>query len=122
MKKLFLGVALVAALALPVVATSATLANGHEQNCKGDGELWHFVNNQTGGATSGFLKVEFKDENGSSFYETSSDPKVLKSVLQWDIYTDGDATLVNAWSGTQLGLSDIPGRLVLSDFCKKGDA
>lgn len=108
--KLVVIAAAVAALAVPMGGVAASLANGNDQTC-GAGAVgsFHFVNNQTGGATGGTLTVTFKVGN-SLMTVTNNTPKVLKNVLQWDVQAPGGAVLVDADSGS------VPGRLVLSDF------
>ena len=94
-------------IALIVIATAgaayaAVLSNGSGQSC-GDFEgTWHFVNVQTGGAAAGTLTADF----------TSGTFVVGPSAVN----ANNQHFHVIA-SGTLLGAStDLPGRLVLSDF------
>ncbi|HET7450142.1 MAG TPA: hypothetical protein VFJ78_06055 [Gaiellaceae bacterium] len=102
--------AVIAALAVPMAGVAASLANGNDQTC-GAGAVgsFHFVNNQTEGATGGTLTATFQVGN-SVITVTNSNPKVLKSVLQWTVQAPAGAVLVDADSG------NVPGKLVLSDF------
>lgn len=106
-----LAAALSAGMAAPAVA--ATLSNAEGQSCDGTG-TWHFVNNQTGGATSGTLTATF-EVDGSTITVTDSTPRVLRNVLHFEVTTEGDATLISASTGS------VPGRLVLSDFTCEED-
>jgi hypothetical protein len=125
MRKLLALAGFLAALAIPAVGISADLHSAHiGSECKSeDLRVWHFVNNQTDGATGGTLTARFDltgdgDSNDPGEIITNSNPThVNKNVLQWDIFLSGDVTLLGATS-TSGGVS-IPGRLVLSDFCKK---
>lgn len=85
-------------------AMAATLANGNGQTCNGSG-VWHFVNNQTTGIqTPGTLNATFSSTDTCSVVSS----KVLGSVQHF--YCVGD-------SGTlQTASTNLPGRLVLSDF------
>jgi hypothetical protein len=89
-------------------AFAADLSNGSSQTCNGLG-TWHFVNNQTGGAT-GPLTANFTC--GSFTVDPSS---VLKTTNHYIVVTNGACTLVDATTGS------VPGKLVLSDFtCTPG--
>lgn len=103
MKKQFVTMALMAALALSGgTALAAVLNNGSGQSC-GDFEgTWHFVNNQTGGAGAGTLTASF-----SSGDITVGPSKVNASNQHFFVVASG--TLLTA-------STDLPGRLVLSDF------
>lgn len=103
---------LVAAAALALVgvsspAVAAELSNGHGQTCEGVG-VWHFVNNQTGGATQGTLTASFSD--GTSWQVSAS--KVTNSTMHF--YVESAGTLLSASTGS------LPGRLVLSDYTCEG--
>lgn len=83
------------------VAVAAELSNGSGQSCDGAG-VWHFVNNQTGGAAPGTLTATI----GGVAYVVG--PSAVNQNTQHFI--------VNA-SGTLEGAStNLPGRLVLSDL------
>lgn len=103
---------LVVALAIPSVAIAATLSNGNGQTCSGVG-IWHFVNNQTGGAAPGTLTAFFS----GGVTATTGPEKVLANAQHFYVQTNAGATLLNAET-------DLPGRLQLSDFncdaAKKG--
>ena len=125
MRKFFFALGAIVALAIPTVGIAADLHSPHiGSECKSaDLRVWHFVNNQTGGATGGTLTAMFDlngddDSNDPGEIITNSNPThVNNNVLQWDIFLSGDVTLLGA-SSTSGGVS-IPGKLVLSDFCKK---
>ena len=101
-----LGLALViAALALTPLAISADLTNGNSQSCDGIG-VWHFVNNQTGGAEAkGTITVTFS----GGLVITEEADGVNKNTQHFHVETDGDVSLVDAET-------NLPGRLQLSDF------
>lgn len=85
-------------------AVAAQLANGSGQSCGDAIGVWHFVNNQTGGATTGTLKATFSDGSVWTVGPTS----VNKNTMHFHVESAG--TLVSATTGS------LPGRLVLSDF------
>ena len=60
MKKTLMTGALAAAFSVGMVlpAAAAELSNGASQSCDGLA-LWHFINNQTGGAAAGTLSATF---------------------------------------------------------------
>ena len=103
MKKQTWILAVVTALALSGgVALAATLSNGSGQSC-GDFEgTWHFVNNQTGGAPAGTLEATF-----SGGVISAGPSKVTASTQHFIVIASG--TLIDA-------ITDLPGKLVLSDF------
>ena len=112
MRRLISFVVVVVALAIPTVAQPAELSNGASQNCDGIA-VWHFVNNQTGGAGAGFLEADFTID-GVAVTLTASPSSVLKSTQHFFIETEGDAVLVDA-------STNLPGRLQLSDLsCDDG--
>ena len=84
------------------------LHNGHGTRCDGEGD-WHFVNNQTDGASSpGTIYVTFSCGTASDLAD-----KVNKNVQHFNIETSGDCVLEGAYT-------NLPGRLVLSDYsCDK---
>ena len=89
-------------IATPVVA--ADLSSGHGSSCpEGSVGTYHFVNNQTGGAGPGTLTAEFSD--GTVWVVGPT--KVNQSNQQFVVESEG--ALVDA-------STDLPGRLVLSDF------
>ena len=84
-------------------AVAAQLENGSGQSCGDAIGVWHFVNNQTGGATTGTLTATFSD--GSVWVVGPS--AVNKNTVHFIVESAG--TLVSA-------STNLPGRLVLSDF------
>jgi hypothetical protein len=123
MRKFLLAAGVVAALAIPAAGIAAELQSSHlGSSCKSSGLInWHFVNNQTGGATSGTLVAYFDtsgaDQNGpgvpGDITLTDSVPEKHGPTLHFNVLTSGSVTLVGANTGS------VPGKLVLSDFCKK---
>jgi hypothetical protein len=106
MKRMMIAAALAAAVS-GGAAYAATLSNANGQTCAFGG-TWHFVNNQTGGATTGTLTANFS--GGVQIVDSTPD-KVNASTVHWNIVARG--TLLS-------GSSTLPGRLVLSDFtCDK---
>jgi hypothetical protein len=97
----------VAVGAVCVTAWAANLANLSGQSCGDDDGVWHFVNNQTGGAGAGVLTATFS----SGVTCTTGPSKVLSSVQHF--YCGSSGALTGA-------STNLPGRLVLSDFtCTK---
>jgi hypothetical protein len=103
---------LLAALAIPATAVAANLHDAHKNSkCDVSGAIgWHFVNNQTDGATGGTLTAEFST---GTIVDNTPD-KILNKVLHWTVYTPAGAVLIDANTGS------VPGKLVLSDCFKKG--
>ena len=101
-KSLVLGAA-VALVTISSPAVAATLSNGSGQSCGDAIGVWHFVNNQTGGAAAGTLTASFSD--GTSW--TVGPTAVNKSAQHF--YVESAGTLLTA-------STNLPGRLVLSDF------
>lgn len=106
--------ALVSALALMMAMTipagAADLHEPHKGSSCGPGEIgvWHFVNNQTGGAPQGTITAIF---DGNVVVMKSAD-KVNKNNQHFTITgAEGSpyTSLVNA-------STNLPGKLVLSDF------
>ena len=112
MRKLIGLAILVVALAIPTAAWAATLSNANGQTCEGPG-TWHFVNNQTGGASAGQLVATFSIA-GTNETVTVGASKVLNSTQHFNVSTLEGATLVTA-------STNLPGRLVLSDFTCEDD-
>ena len=102
MRKFFVLAGLIAALAIPVVASAAVLSNGSGQTCGGALGTWHFVNNQTGGAAAGILTATF-----SSGIVVTGPSQVNANTQHFIVEATG--TLITA-------STNLPGRLVLSDF------
>lgn len=108
MRKYLLGFALLAALAIPAVSIAADLHNGFGSSCAPDIGVFHFVNNQTGGAAAGTITATF--DNGDVVVTGPS--KVNASTQHFIVESDG--ALVDA-------STNLPGRLVLSDLtCEDG--
>lgn len=108
MRKYLLGFVLLAALAIPAASVAADLSNGSGQSCAPDIGVFHFVNNQTGGAAAGTITVTF--DNGDVI--TTGPSAVNQNVQHFIVESDG--ALVTA-------VTNLPGRLVLSDFsCEDG--
>jgi hypothetical protein len=103
MRKMMAAAAAIA-LVLGVCGTAlaADLANLSGQSCGDLTGTWHFVNNQTGGAGAGSLTATFS--GGTCTVDAS---KVLHSVQHF--YCTAPGTLEGA-------STNLPGRLVLSDF------
>jgi hypothetical protein len=92
------------------LAVAADLANLSGQSCGDDDGVWHFINNQTGGAQlAGTINALF-----TSGLCTVDASKVNNNTQHF---------FCAGYSGTLLGAStNLPGRLVLSDFtCTKKD-
>lgn len=95
--------ATVALVAISSPAVAATLENGNGQSCGDAIGVWHFVNNQTGGAAAGTLNATFSDGSVWNVAPTA----VNKNTQHFHVESTG--TLVSA-------TTTLPGRLVLSDF------
>lgn len=106
MKRKYLATVGVVAMAVSGGALGAILANGSGQSCGDFIGTWHFINNQTGGAAAGVLTADF-----SSGQCVTGPSKVLANVQHFICTAAG--SLISA-------STNLPGRLVLSDFtCKK---
>lgn len=93
--------------AVCVAAWGASISNISGQSCGGDTGIWHFVNNQTGGAGAGSLQATWS--SGDSC--TVSASKVNANTQHF--YCSASGALQSA-------VTNLPGRLVLSDFtCEK---
>lgn len=102
-KKLLVTAATVALVGVSSPAIAAELSNAQGQSCGDAVGVWHFVNNQTGGAAAGTLTATFSD--GTVWIVGPS--KVNNSMQHFRVESAG--TLLDA-------STDLPGRLVLSDF------
>jgi hypothetical protein len=107
-KSLLVATAAIAFVGVSTPAVAAELSNAHGQTCEHVG-VWHFVNNQTGGAAPGMLSATFSD--GTVWAVTPS--KVTKSTQHFHVESSG--TLLSASTGS------LPGRLVLSDYTCEDD-
>lgn len=101
-KKFWVAATVVALVGMSPAAVAADLSNANGQTCVGVG-VWHFVNNQTGGAGAGLLTATFSD--GTVWNVAPS--KVNQSNQHF--YVESSGTLISA-------STTLPGRLVLSDF------
>lgn len=101
--KVLVAVATAALVGISSPAIAAELSNLNGQTCGDGAGVWHFVNNQTGGATTGTLTATFSD--GSVWVVGPS--AVNKNTVHFIVESAG--TLVGA-------STNLPGRLVLSDF------
>ena len=105
-KKIWAAAAALALTGVSSPAVAAELSNANGQHCDGVG-VWHFVNNQTGGAASGSLTATFTD--GTVWNVAPS--KNTGSTQHF--YVESSGTLLSASTGS------LPGKLVLSDYsCK----
>ena len=84
-------------------AIAAELSNANGQSCGDAMGVWHFVNNQTGGAAPGTLNATFSD---GTVWNVA--PSAVNQNVQ-HFYVSSTGTLVSA-------TTTLPGRLVLSDF------
>ena len=85
-------------------ALAVDIANLNGQTCSGGSTAtWHFVNNQTGGAPAGTLTATWSSGDTC----TVSASKVNNSTQHF--YCTASGTLQSA-------STNLPGRLVLSDF------
>jgi len=107
-KSLLVAAAAIAFVGVSTPAVAAELSNAHGQTCEHVG-VWHFVNNQTGGAAPGSLSATFSD--GTVWAVAPS--KVTNSTQHF--YVESSGTLLSASTGA------LPGRLVLSDFTCEDD-
>jgi hypothetical protein len=109
MRKYFGLAVLVVALAVPAVALAATLQPSQIGSGCATGQVgtYHFVNNQTEGATAGLLSVTFDGVTTSGIQPYM----VLRSVQHFSVSSRGTLEAAS---------TNLPGNLVLSDFsCKK---
>lgn len=84
-------------------AAAATISNLSGQSCGASTGTWHFVNNQTGGAGPGILAAEWS--SGSSCIVG---PSAVNQNVQHFFCTASGAL--------ESAVTNLPGRLVLSDF------
>ena len=97
------GAAMALAGAIATVAWAANINNLSGQSCGASVGEWHFVNTQTGGAAGGSLTATW--DSGDSC--TVSAAKVNRNNQHF--YCDASGELTTA-------MTNLPGRLVLSDF------
>lgn len=103
-RKLWVTGATMALVGISSPAVAAELSNGSGQSCGDAIGVWHFVNNQTGGAAAGTLTATFSD--GTTW---TVGPSATNRNVQ-HFYVESAGTLVSASTGS------LPGRLVLSDY------
>src|SRR5687767_11968276 len=104
MKARYLGAAVALALAASAgAASAATIENVSGQSCGTFTGLWHFVNNQTNGAAAGSLTANWSSGDTCSVGAAS----VNKNSQHF--FCSASGTLIDA-------STNLPGRLVLSDF------
>src|SRR4030095_6111895 len=103
MKMLKWGMAVAMAMGLSSAALAGDIQNLSGQSCGDFSGSWHFVNNQTDGAGPGTLVATW-DSGDTCIIGPSH---VKKSGEHFDCFASG--TLLSAYT-------DLPGRLVLSDF------
>ncbi|MDH4137467.1 MAG: hypothetical protein OEW09_12255 [Anaerolineae bacterium] len=84
-------------------AMAASISNLSGQSCGAAEGTWHFVNNQTGGAAAGTLTATWASGDTC----TVGPSKVLGSTQHF--YCQASGALTGA-------STDLPGKLVLSDF------
>lgn len=101
--KVLVAVATAALVGISSPAIAAELSNLNGQTCGDGAGVWHFVNNQTGGAAAGTLTASFSD--GTHAMVTAS--KVLGSTQHFYVSAGGDLLSAS---------TNLPGKLVLSDF------
>lgn len=106
---------LVMALAFSSLGLAATLPDRFvkDLNCGPDQEgVWHFVNNQTGGAAAGQIFATFTDGGLINVGPTS----VNKNAQHF--WITGPSQLEGAYTTLWDGVTPMPGSLVLSDsYC-----
>lgn len=120
MRRSSLGLAMMLAVFMTMVfpAVAAELHEPHEGTdamCASDEDgMWHFVNNQTNGATSGYIVVEFA---GTTVSQDAD--KILRNTMHFTVV--GPDELITATTYTDAGMStQVDGKLVLSDYaCEK---
>jgi hypothetical protein len=103
-KRYAVALATVAMVGMSTPAVAATIGNLSGQSCGTGTGTWHFVNNQTGGAAAGTFSAEFSD---GSVYTGVAPSKVTASTQHF--YVSAGGTLLSA-------STNLPGKLVLSDF------
>lgn len=102
MKKRYWLAALIT-LGITGVTLAATISNLSGQSCGDDTGTWHFINNQTGGAAGGVLTATWSSGDTC----TVGASKILGNTQHFNCIASG--TLLSA-------VTNLPGRLVLSDF------
>jgi hypothetical protein len=103
MKRRYWVTAAAIALGISGAVSAAVISNLSGQSCGEFEGTWHFVNNQTGGAPAGVL-----DATWDSGDACSTGPSKVNASTQHFLCTASGA-LTSA-------VTNLPGRLVLSDF------
>src|SRR5687767_12951586 len=104
MRKMMFAVAAFAlALGVSGTALAVDISNATGQSCGADSGTWHFVNNQTGGASAGQLTATW--DSGDSCTVTAS--KVNQSSQHFYCTATGELLTAS---------TNLNGRLVLSHF------
>ena len=101
-KMMFVAAAFALAFGLSGSAFAADLANLEGQSCGSASGVWHFINNQTGGAGAGSITAYFSSGT------CTTGPSKVNSHTQ-HFYCTASGTLLAA-------STNLPGKLVLSDF------
>lgn len=103
MKKHYWLTAAAIALSVTGVASAATISNLNGQSCGGLTGTWHFVNNQTGGAAAGTLNATWSSGDTCTVVASA----VNQNTQHFFCTASGALTSAS---------TNLPGRLVLSDF------
>jgi hypothetical protein len=122
MRKLLVLLVVLCGLVIPVAAVAAIwdntkngdlVAAGAACEDGDDGAWYHFVNNQTDGASAGVLSAQFSD---SSENQSGIGPLAVNQNVQ-HFYVFGESTLTGA-------STNLPGKLVISGIAcgKKTDS
>jgi hypothetical protein len=108
-KKILVGVATATLVGISSPAIAVSISNLNGQTCGSGVGTWHFVNNQTGGATTaGILTVSFSD--GTNVQVTAD--KIVQNTQHFNVTAGGDLLSAS---------TNLNGKLVLSDFtCEAG--
>jgi hypothetical protein len=111
MRKFFVLAVLMAALATPAAVVAANLSKGIGSSCpNGTVGAWHFVNNQTDGASASTIAVIFDlADFGVVPFGPIAPVSVSRNNQQFYVYTNNGARLLGA-------STTLPGKLVLQDF------
>lgn len=93
----------VAVGAVCLAAWAASISNLSGQSCGASTGTWHFVNNQTGGAPAGTLTATWSSGNSCTVNASAVNSKTQHFYC-------------NASGALQSAATNLPGKLVLSDF------
>jgi hypothetical protein len=120
MRKILMLLGLVAALAIPAAALAATLDTGkfgdfisNGDKCS-SGAWYHFVNNQTGGASAGTLTTSFSNPSDQFPGNDVGPLAVNQNVQHFYVWSKGHLDSAS---------TNLPGKLVISGYAcgKKHD-